>query len=136
MGSTEELCASSGVAFADRAGLRDRFDEQGSRCATGGFEANAVAAALDAVTARMPVVAGVAQRLSAEIRTPDLIEMAPGSTFLTQLAADESARGVPDAVSVFTWGGTSPRLVRARNWAFTADSAVPHVISVFPPKVN
>ena len=35
MGSTEEICAGSGVAFADRSGLCDRFDEQGSRCATG-----------------------------------------------------------------------------------------------------
>ena len=35
MGSTEEICASSGVAFADRSGLCDRFDEQGSRCSTG-----------------------------------------------------------------------------------------------------
>src|SRR5664279_1036654 len=40
MGSTEEICASSGVAFADRSGLCDRFDEPGSRCATGGFDAD------------------------------------------------------------------------------------------------
>lgn len=106
---------------------------QGTGLAT---QANAVAAALDAVAARVPAVAGVAHRLSAEIRTPDLIEMAPGSAFLTRLAADEAARGVAGAVRIFTWGGTSPRLVRARNWAFTADSAVPHVIRVFPPKVN
>jgi alpha-beta hydrolase superfamily lysophospholipase len=99
-------------------------------------KANAIGAALSAVAASYPAVAAPCHRLAAEVATPDLIEMAPGSTFLTQLASDEQARNIPGQVPMFTWGGTSPRLVRARNWAFTADSAVPHVVSVWPPKVS
>jgi len=40
VGSAEEVCAGSGVALADHFGLRDWFDEQGSRCAAWGFDAD------------------------------------------------------------------------------------------------
>jgi hypothetical protein len=106
---------------------------QGTGLAT---DANAAVAALAALSAQIPALAPVATRLTYEIRTPDLIEMAPGSAFLEQLAADEKTQEVPGTTRFFTFGGNSPRLVRVRNWAFTADSAVPHVISVWPPKVQ
>ncbi len=122
---------------AERADLRAVVTLHTPHLGTGlATQANTVAAALDQVAATVPSVASVARQLSSEIRSPDLIEMAPGSSFLNTLTVDEQARGIPGAVRMFTWGGTSPRLVRARNWAFTADSAAPHVISIIPPKVS
>lgn len=124
-------------AGAERSRLRAVISLHTPHQGTGlAMDANAVATALQAVGTQFPAVAGVTSKLIAEIRTPDLIEMAPGSAFLQQLAADEQARGIPGTLPMFTWGGTSPRLVRARNWAFTADSAVPHVVSIIPPHVN
>jgi hypothetical protein len=124
-------------AGSERAELRAvatlHTPHQGTGLAT---QANTITAALNAVVTKFPSVAGPARQLASQISTPDLIDMAPGSPLLTSLSADEAAKGIPGSVKMHTWGGTSPRLVRARNWAFTADSAVPQVVSVIPPKVH
>ena len=49
-------------------------------------------------------------------------EMAIGSAFLTDLAADETP--LP-GVEYFTFGGVSVRLTRVREWVYTLDSAIP-----------
>jgi pimeloyl-ACP methyl ester carboxylesterase len=49
-------------------------------------------------------------------------EMAIGSPFLTDLAANEQA--LPN-VRYFTFGGVSVRLTRIRQWVYTLDSALP-----------
>ena len=48
--------------------------------------------------------------------------MAPGSAFLKALVLDEAKHGT---VATYTFGGTSTALVRVRDWAFTAGSALP-----------
>jgi len=49
-------------------------------------------------------------------------EMAIGSQFLTDLAADE---GPLPEIEYFTFGGISVRLTRIRQWVYTLDSALP-----------
>ncbi|MDX6400574.1 MAG: hypothetical protein QOF27_1180 [Gaiellaceae bacterium] len=49
-------------------------------------------------------------------------EMAIGSTFLTNLAANE---GPLKGMEYFTFGGVSVRLTRVRQWVYTLDSALP-----------
>ncbi len=49
-------------------------------------------------------------------------EMAVGSPFLTELAADESAH---KWIEYHTFGGVSVRLTRIRSWVYTLGSAVP-----------
>jgi pimeloyl-ACP methyl ester carboxylesterase len=49
-------------------------------------------------------------------------EMAVGSAFLTDLAADE---GPLKNIEYFTFGGVSVRLTRIRQWVYTLDSALP-----------
>ena len=58
--------------------------------------------------------------------------MVPGSAFLKALVLDEAKHGT---VATCTFGGTSTALVRVRDWAFTAGSALPQRHGS-PPKVE
>lgn len=61
--------------------------------------------------------------LIALARSDAFVEMAVGSQFLTDLAADEQA--LP-WIEYFTFGGVSVRVSRIIEWVYTLDSAVPH----------
>jgi pimeloyl-ACP methyl ester carboxylesterase len=54
--------------------------------------------------------------------SPAYGEMAIGSPFLTDLAADEQPL---KGIEYFTFGGVSVRLTRVRQWVYTFDSALP-----------
>ena len=58
--------------------------------------------------------------------------MAPVSAFLKAPVLDEAKHGT---VATYTFGGTNTALVRVRDWAFTAGSALPQRHGS-PPKVE
>jgi hypothetical protein len=56
------------------------------------------------------------------VNTPAYQELAVGSTFLTNLAAGETA--IP-GIQYFSFGGTSVELTRILSWVYTLGSAIP-----------
>jgi len=60
--------------------------------------------------------------LDTMVRSPAFQELAVGGAFLTDLAQNEAP--LP-GVSYFTFGGTSVRITRIREWVYTVASAIP-----------
>jgi pimeloyl-ACP methyl ester carboxylesterase len=93
---------------------------------TGSELANVADSVSDAVAGLEAIggsdVTNVLGWLIAMARSEAFVQMATGSAFLTDLAADEQA--LP-WIKYFTFGGVSVRLSRVIEWVYTLDSAIP-----------
>jgi Putative serine esterase (DUF676) len=96
--------------------------------------ANALNSAL-AASSLTTVAGSLFGWLQSQVNAPSYQEMAVGSTYLSSLTAAEAAVGAP-VIPVYTFGGTSALLSRARSSIFTPGSAVPQVTSIWPPRVE